>query len=87
MNLILENPSEKLIKAVKAMAKIENTKVKLKKEKKLTINGFMPEFEKKILKDLEDIKKNPHKYKEHALKGKLKGIRDCHIRPDLILPL
>lgn len=31
MNLILENVSEKLIKAVKAMAKIENTKVKLKK--------------------------------------------------------
>lgn len=28
------------------MAKIENTKVKLKKEKKLTINGFTPEFEK-----------------------------------------
>lgn len=48
MNLILENVSEKLIKAVKAMAKIENTKVKLKKEKKLTINGFTPEFEKKI---------------------------------------
>ncbi|MFY4726486.1 hypothetical protein ACOTVF_04605 [Campylobacter jejuni] len=40
MNLILENVSEKLIKAVKAMAKIANTKVKLKKEKKLTINGF-----------------------------------------------
>lgn len=48
MNLILENPSEKLIKAIKAMAKIENTKVKLKKEKKLTINGFTPEFEKRF---------------------------------------
>ncbi|EOD6886045.1 hypothetical protein ACJED5_000774 [Campylobacter jejuni] len=34
MNLILENPSEKLIKAIKAMAKIENTKVKLKKKKR-----------------------------------------------------
>lgn len=33
INLILENPSEKLIKAVKAMTKIENTKVKLKKRK------------------------------------------------------
>ncbi|EOI9441552.1 hypothetical protein ACMYC3_001372 [Campylobacter jejuni] len=40
MNLILENVSEKLIKVVKVMAKIANTKVKLKKEKKLTINGF-----------------------------------------------
>lgn len=34
------------------------------------------------LKGLEDIKKNPHKYK---LKGNLKGIRDYHIRPNLIL--
>ncbi|PAF46224.1 addiction module toxin RelE [Helicobacter sp. 12S02634-8] len=25
------------------------------------------------------------KYKDHLLKGKLKGFRDCHIRPDLIL--
>ncbi|ENY6720749.1 type II toxin-antitoxin system mRNA interferase toxin, RelE/StbE family [Campylobacter jejuni] len=25
------------------------------------------------------------KYKDYALKGKLKGIRDYHIRPDLIL--
>lgn len=33
MNLILENVSEKLIKAVKAMVKIANTKVKLKKRK------------------------------------------------------
>ncbi|EJB9070563.1 hypothetical protein MXG64_001710, partial [Campylobacter jejuni] len=40
MNLILENVSDDLAKVIKAMAKIENTKVKLKKEKKLTINGF-----------------------------------------------
>ncbi|EAL1800934.1 hypothetical protein FCR19_04465 [Campylobacter jejuni] len=66
MNLILENVSDDLAKAIKAMAKIANTKVKLKKEKKLTINGFTPEFEKKILKGLEDIKKNPHKYKAYS---------------------
>ncbi|RDU62110.1 type II toxin-antitoxin system YafQ family toxin [Helicobacter didelphidarum] len=25
------------------------------------------------------------KYKDHALSGNLKGFRDCHINPDLIL--
>lgn len=25
------------------------------------------------------------KYKDHELKGGLKGIRDCHIEPDLVL--
>ncbi|EIA40534.1 hypothetical protein cco1_08949 [Campylobacter coli 111-3] len=33
MDLILENPSEKLIKAVKAMTKIEKYKSKVKKRK------------------------------------------------------
>lgn len=25
------------------------------------------------------------KYNDHLLKGKLKGLRDCHIKPDLVL--
>ncbi|PID47443.1 MAG: type II toxin-antitoxin system mRNA interferase toxin, RelE/StbE family [Proteobacteria bacterium] len=25
------------------------------------------------------------KYKDHSLKGNLKGLRDCHIRPDVAL--
>lgn len=25
------------------------------------------------------------KYQDHALKGRLKGLRDCHIKPDLVL--
>lgn len=25
------------------------------------------------------------KYKDHALQGNLKGLRDCHIKPDLLL--
>lgn len=25
------------------------------------------------------------KYKDHALQGRLKGCRDCHIKPDLVL--
>ncbi len=27
----------------------------------------------------------PLKYKDHALSGNLKGFRDCHIKPDLVL--
>ena len=27
----------------------------------------------------------PEKYRDHALQGKLKGYRDCHILPDWIL--
>ena len=27
----------------------------------------------------------PEKYRDHALTGDLKDIRDCHIRPDLVL--
>jgi mRNA interferase YafQ len=27
----------------------------------------------------------PEKYKDHPLKNDLKGIRDCHVRPDLVL--
>lgn len=27
----------------------------------------------------------PQKYKDHLLSGNLKGCRECHIRPDLLL--
>jgi mRNA interferase YafQ len=27
----------------------------------------------------------PASYVDHALKGKLKGYRDCHIKPDVVL--
>lgn len=27
----------------------------------------------------------PAKYCDHALKGKLTGTRDCHVKPDLVL--
>lgn len=29
--------------------------------------------------------KLPERYKDHALSGDLKGFRDCHIKPDLVL--
>lgn len=27
----------------------------------------------------------PEKYRDHGLTGNLKGFRDCHIKPDLVL--
>ncbi len=27
----------------------------------------------------------PTKFKDHGLSGELKGLRDCHINPDLVL--
>lgn len=27
----------------------------------------------------------PEKYRDHALSGTLKGVRDCHVKPDLVL--
>lgn len=27
----------------------------------------------------------PEKYRDHELSGPLKGVRDCHVRPDLVL--
>lgn len=65
-------------------------KYKLKYSKK-----FLKEYKKlsKQLKNETDIvleklvncEKLEAKYKDHALKGNLAGIRDCHIKPDLVL--
>jgi len=27
----------------------------------------------------------PEKYRDHPLKGNLKGLRDCHLRPDMVV--
>ena len=57
--------------------------------------GFKKDFKKltqneqdKTLQILERLANNEtleSKYKDHALSGELNGIRDCHIKPDLIL--
>lgn len=38
-----------------------------------------------ILSKLANGEKLESKYKNHTLKGNLKGIWDCHIKPDLVL--
>lgn len=39
----------------------------------------------KVLDKLANNETLESKYKDHALTGELKGYRDCHIKPDLVL--
>jgi len=39
----------------------------------------------KVLQLLQERKPLPAKYKDHELKGKLNGIRECHIKNDDLL--
>ena len=48
--------------------------------------------DEKLLEELEKVvllllneQKIPEKYRDHELKGKLKGIRELHLRPDDLL--
>lgn len=43
------------------------------------------ELIKNIIEKLADDEILEKKYKDHALKGKLKAFRECHIKPDLLL--
>ena len=40
---------------------------------------------KQIINRLANDEVLEQKYKDHRLKGELKGFRDCHIKPDLVL--
>lgn len=39
----------------------------------------------KIVEKLANEQQLEIKYKDHALKGKYKGCRECHLKPDLLL--
>lgn len=40
---------------------------------------------RKVIDMLANGEPLPEKYKNHPLKGKLKGFYDCHVMPDLVL--
>ncbi len=63
------NPSNKFQKDVKRLEK----------------RGYDIDLMKDIIKKLADGKKLPRKYKDHALKGKYKNCRECHVAPDWVL--
>jgi mRNA interferase YafQ len=60
-------------------------------------NQFKRSYKKKRLNDEEELayidvvynllsdNKLDEKYRDHQLKGKLKDVRECHIKPDLLL--
>jgi len=47
--------------------------------------GYTIELLTEVIKKLAAGEKLPPKYKDHALKGKYKGCRECHITPDWLL--
>lgn len=67
------------------MYKIEITnrfKQSIKKAKK---SGINTDIIYNVVNMLSKGEKLPEKYKNHPLKGNLKGFYDCHILPDLVL--
>lgn len=62
--------------------KLRYSKAYKKGIKKLNSDRLLLE---NILSKLANGEKLESKYKNHTLKGNLKGIWDCHIKPDLVL--
>ncbi|MCH5162454.1 MAG: type II toxin-antitoxin system YafQ family toxin [Clostridiales bacterium] len=64
---------------------IKNTS-QFKKDLKTAVKrGYDIEKLKTAVKILADGQALPKEYKDHELKGKYAGFRDCHIEPDWIL--
>lgn len=55
-----------------------------KKDLKKINASALPKVEE-VLERLRKGERLEEKYKDHALKGKYKGLRDCHVLPDLVL--
>lgn len=66
-----------------AKYKLIRAKSFIKEYKKLSLQ--LQDEVDKILTKLENGEKLESKYKDHALKGNLSGLRDCHIKHDLVL--
>lgn len=54
-----------------------------KDAKKLTAQDLAHTME--VLQKICNKQTLEEKYRDHALKGNLQGVRECHIKPDLIL--
>ncbi|MCL1827229.1 MAG: type II toxin-antitoxin system YafQ family toxin [Candidatus Cloacimonetes bacterium] len=65
--------------------KIVETKTFLKNLKKLNDRKYDLKLLFQVIDILSIGQKLPKKHKDHALKGKLKGFRECHILPDWLL--
>ncbi len=52
---------------------------------KLLLNGFDDSVLKEVILTLRKKEPLPSPFKDHALKGKWKPFRECHIKPDVLL--
>ena len=68
------------------MYSIELSKHYRKSYAKIARSGKFPRDEIDFIVDkISRGEKLDSKYKDHVLKGELAGIRECHVRPDLLL--
>ncbi|MDP8162077.1 type II toxin-antitoxin system YafQ family toxin [Pasteurella skyensis] len=66
------------------MKNISITKQFKRDAKKYYLSLLTPSWTE-VLSCLLNDKPLPEKYKDHKLTGNLKDLRDCHIKPDLVL--
>ena len=64
--------------------KVEWTKQFKKSYKKICKQGYESKVDS-IIQRLANNESLEEKYKDHALKGKYQGYRECHIMPNLLL--
>ncbi|WP_208395479.1 type II toxin-antitoxin system RelE/ParE family toxin [Helicobacter pylori] len=67
------------------MLKIKRHILYKKDFKKLVKNGFDDSVLKEVILTLRKKEPLPPPFKDHALKGKWKPFRECHIKPDILL--
>ena len=66
-----------------AVSEIKAYRKAIKKYSKLA--SFDIKKVEEVVKIIQRKETLDRKYKDHELKGKLQGIRECHIKPDLLL--
>ena len=67
------------------MYKIEVTNKFKQSVRKAKKDGIDMDVLRKVIDMLANGETLPKKYKNHPLKGKLKGFYNCHVMPDLVL--
>ncbi|WP_104713700.1 type II toxin-antitoxin system YafQ family toxin [Helicobacter cetorum] len=67
------------------MLKIKYHNLFKKDFKKLVKNGFDDSLLNEVITTLRKQEPLEPKYKDHALKGRWKPHRECHIKPDVLL--
>ncbi|WP_367749175.1 type II toxin-antitoxin system YafQ family toxin [Helicobacter pylori] len=67
------------------MLKIKHHTFFKKDFKKLGENGFDDIVLNEVILTLRKKEPLPPQFKDHALKGKWKPFRECHIKPDILL--